>query len=110
MTELEKRTEEFQRTTLGEELSKCTEVQRARFKKFWPDGPSGKQLPTAFALVLRTVKANEKEERKEKVRPRCNRHDDCLKANERYIANHAGDHPPASFHCHDDECEDCFGC
>lgn len=36
----------------------------------------------------------------------CNRHDDCEKAD---VAARARGAYGAS-HCHDDECEDCFGC
>ena len=43
----------------------------------------------------------------------CNRHGDCEKANQELLARNPGmnrwDIPP-NFHCHDDDCEDCFGC
>lgn len=43
----------------------------------------------------------------------CNPHSDCDKAEEEVLARKPGkfrsDISP-SFHCHDDECEDCFGC
>ncbi len=42
----------------------------------------------------------------------CNRHDDCDKANGEWLSKHPGKNfweIPANFHCHDDECEDCFG-
>jgi hypothetical protein len=40
----------------------------------------------------------------------CNRHDDCDKAEAtwREWNPHKGG-PPASFHCHDECCEECFG-
>lgn len=42
----------------------------------------------------------------------CNRHFDCKEAEEVYYSKHPKkprDYIP-NFHCHDDECEDCFGC
>jgi hypothetical protein len=46
------------------------------------------------------------------VEPRsCNRHHDCDKAEKDYLARHPehlGNYI-SNFHCHDDECEDCFG-
>lgn len=39
----------------------------------------------------------------------CNRHDDCQAANKAYRAKHGRD-PGFGFHCHDEDCEDCFGC
>lgn len=38
----------------------------------------------------------------------CNRHSDCKAATEKFRATNGRD-PGFSFHCHDDECEDCFG-
>lgn len=41
---------------------------------------------------------------------RCNRHGDCVAANAKWLAEHPGQRwIPANFHCHDDDCEDCFG-
>ena len=40
----------------------------------------------------------------------CNRHSDCAKANEEWLSKHPSEkYIPASFHCHNDECEECFG-
>ncbi len=42
----------------------------------------------------------------------CNRHNDCDEANAKWLAAHPGSERwniPANFHCHDDDCEDCFG-
>ena len=39
----------------------------------------------------------------------CNRHDDCDKAVDEWKTRNPGRTIPASFHCHDDECEECFG-
>ena len=40
----------------------------------------------------------------------CNRHSNCDKAREDWLLNHPTEKfTPAGFHCHDDECEDCFG-
>jgi hypothetical protein len=38
----------------------------------------------------------------------CNRHNDCEKAEENAKRN--GQTNFINFHCHDDECPDCFGC
>lgn len=38
----------------------------------------------------------------------CNRHSNCEKAEEEY-RQRKGREPGFNFHCHDDECEDCFG-
>lgn len=41
----------------------------------------------------------------------CNRHGDCEEAEKKYLAEHPQSKwVPANFHCHDDECPDCFGC
>jgi hypothetical protein len=42
----------------------------------------------------------------------CNRHDNCDEAEERAVARNPGMTRAdihTSFHCHDEECEDCFG-
>jgi len=39
----------------------------------------------------------------------CNRHSNCDQAVAKFEAEN-GRKPGVSFHCHDDECEDCFGC
>ena len=39
----------------------------------------------------------------------CNRHADCNEAERLRIERYPGTLVPANFHCHDDECEDCFG-
>lgn len=41
-------------------------------------------------------------------RKTCNRHSDCLKAEEEFFTRTGKKHSPA-FHCHDDCCEECFG-
>lgn len=43
----------------------------------------------------------------------CNRHSNCKAAEEALLARNPGMTRldiSFSFHCHDDECEDCFGC
>ena len=41
----------------------------------------------------------------------CNRHDDCDEFNKGYLQRHPeSSWVPLNQHCHDDECEDCFGC
>jgi hypothetical protein len=40
----------------------------------------------------------------------CNRHIDCGLAVQMWKDKHNGEGPGFNFHCHDDECEDCFGC
>lgn len=47
--------------------------------------------------------------KREAERNKCNRHSDCAAANQAYRAKHGRD-PNFGFHCHDDDCEDCFGC
>lgn len=53
------------------------------------------------------------EQRQAKAKPKrsCNRHDDCDKAEEEVMARRGIQRHEISFsfHCHDDECEDCFG-
>ena len=39
----------------------------------------------------------------------CNRHADCDKAEAEFEAKY-NRKPGWNFHCHDDCCEDCFGC
>lgn len=39
----------------------------------------------------------------------CNRHSDCKAASEEYRKHTGQKFVPVSFHCFDDECEDCFG-
>ncbi len=49
-----------------------------------------------------------------KDKPRsCNRHSDCDEAEDKVLAKHPGMKRweiGFNFHCHDEECEDCFGC
>lgn len=45
----------------------------------------------------------------EKVHQTCNRHYDCAAAEAIFVKDY-GRKPRANFHCHDDCCEDCFGC
>lgn len=43
----------------------------------------------------------------------CNRHNDCDQANRDWLASNPGKQyweVPVNMHCHDDDCEDCFGC
>lgn len=40
----------------------------------------------------------------------CNRHQDCDEAERKRLEKYPGTTTPLSFHCYDDECEDCFGC
>jgi hypothetical protein len=41
----------------------------------------------------------------------CNRHFNCEVAEQIwFVANATRKHLPVNFHCHDDECPDCFGC
>lgn len=40
----------------------------------------------------------------------CNRHSDCAAAVENFKRNNSGKTPGFNFHCHDEDCEDCFGC
>jgi hypothetical protein len=47
------------------------------------------------------------------MRNSCNRHANCEMAVQVWLEKHPGMTRldiPFSFHCHDDECEDCFGC
>ena len=40
----------------------------------------------------------------------CNRHFDCDKADKEWLERHPNEkYIPMNFHCHDDDCEDCFG-
>jgi hypothetical protein len=42
----------------------------------------------------------------------CNRHDDCEAANAKWLSSHPGRNRweiPVNMHCHDEDCEDCFG-
>lgn len=40
----------------------------------------------------------------------CNRHSDCTVADKDYLLRHPEEtRVPFSHHCHDDECEECFG-
>lgn len=40
----------------------------------------------------------------------CNRHSHCKMAESVWLKNHPeAKRIPLSFHCHDDDCEDCFG-
>lgn len=47
-----------------------------------------------------------------KVKRSCNRHDDCDEAERKVMEKHGIERHQisASFHCHDECCEDCFGC
>lgn len=43
-----------------------------------------------------------------KVKRSCNRHGDCDVAASEYREKYGKD-PGVNFHCHDEDCEDCFG-
>lgn len=43
------------------------------------------------------------------VKNSCNRHNDCAKANAEYLKRTGATFVPFSFHCHSEDCEDCFG-
>lgn len=46
-----------------------------------------------------------------KIKRSCNRHDDCDKFDKEYLDKYPDKkYVPFNQHCHDDECEDCFGC
>jgi hypothetical protein len=52
-----------------------------------------------------------KNEVKAETKRSCNRHDDCDKANAEWLADHTKERfAPFNIHCHDENCEDCFGC
>jgi hypothetical protein len=52
----------------------------------------------------------EKKQEKPVENNSCNRHDNCDEARKTWLLNHPTEKfTPAGFHCHDDECEDCFG-
>lgn len=47
----------------------------------------------------------------DKKKTSCNRHNDCDEADKKYLETHPSEKfVPCNIHCHDDECEDCFGC
>lgn len=47
---------------------------------------------------------------KKQAKRSCNRHFDCDRAENLWLQSHPGkEYVPASFHCHDDCCEECFG-
>lgn len=39
----------------------------------------------------------------------CNRHGNCDKVDWKWRKEHNGEEPPFNIHCHDEDCEDCFG-
>lgn len=39
----------------------------------------------------------------------CNRHDDCDAVEQEVLARNPGKTIHPDFHCHNDECEECFG-
>lgn len=45
--------------------------------------------------------------RKEAAKNTCNRHDDCAAADRRARISGVRD---AAYHCHSEDCEECFGC
>ena len=82
-------------------------------EKWWKPGSPVRNLVKAGALIAAEIDRLQRLQgidTKPTVNVRsCNRHSNCDEANAEYKAKH-GDAPPASFHCHDDECPDCFGC
>jgi hypothetical protein len=73
----------------------CFNIRGSLFHRFTLDGKKvTRQLDVTLPVVPK----------------RCNRHDDCAAAVENWKRNHNGEAPGLGFHCHDDECEDCFGC
>lgn len=67
--------------------------------------------PVRGAQAEAPTAASEQGKSLSKVRS-CNRHSNCGKAEEELLARNPGmksTEISPSFHCHDDECEDCFG-
>lgn len=57
-TDLQTKTEEFQRSELDALLVQCTADQQALFRKIYPNGIPADKLEAAYALCERTVKRN----------------------------------------------------
>lgn len=80
----------------------------------WGDfGASGEEWLEHITAVKKEQETRSKPEPEPipKVKS-CNRHFDCKEAEEVYYGKHPKEprgYIP-NFHCHDDECEDCFGC
>jgi len=55
-------------------------------------------------------KAIEHDRTKDIIIRGCNRHDNCEVAEKARLEKNPGTYTPINFHCHDDDCEDCFGC
>lgn len=71
------------------------------------EGRAGMNHSTILAIVRGS------NQRREMATPKrtCNRHTDCDAAVLKWKAEHPqSPYTPVDFHCHDDECEDCFGC
>ena len=72
---------------------------------------SGDQIPYLVRdkLLPEAIKAWDETKYREE-HPCCNRHDDCNAADAKYREKNPGaKYIPLNFHCHDDECEECFG-
>ena len=78
---------------------------------------NGKRAWDEVAKLQQVVKSQSssvppkvREEALELARKGCNRHEDCAAADEAYQKKHKTTTVPVNFHCHDEGCEDCFGC
>lgn len=71
----------------------------------WPAGFGGRCLEWEVAWLRAQGKL-----KPETPELGCNRHLNCHEAEFSYRAQSEGRRPiPSNFHCHDDDCEDCFG-
>jgi len=59
MSEAMKKVREFERNLMREMLDKCTEEQRAFFKRMYPKGPNQNQIEHAFVQIENTMRKND---------------------------------------------------
>ena len=94
-----------------------SEANRApdeRTRQHWKDVASlleGDLLALKVIAVPSSLPSEdaEREAGPPKVRS-CNRHQNCDEANQEWLVAHPAEKfVPFSFHCHDEDCEDCFG-
>lgn len=84
----------------------CFNIRGSLLSKFTLDGKKVTRQPDI------TLPAEREYTHAAQVIHSCNRHVDCDVAIQVWLEKHPGKTRtdiPFSFHCHDDECEDCFG-
>jgi hypothetical protein len=105
----------FRIVAWGQEKSPMLQLRTEEDGVIWlPDNPkkAAKLLRDAADMIEQKLCFEEKSAPPKSSFRSCNRHSDCQKAEDELLARNPGKTKVdinINFHCHDEECEDCFG-